>query len=453
MTSLSRQGYSIKKEYYDDKDLNIVKKELTVEVQNHMFDHIEPKIYSLYRENKTKLYLPKYYGLQRFGIPDRNVIGQGETRPNMNFVGTLRDYQVEQVDAFLNACDDPTKMGGIVSIGCGGGKTVIAINIACRLKLKTLFISHKDFLNVQFAERVKMFSPDSSIGIIKQNKIDIENKDFVVGSLQSIAMRDYDADIFKDFGLVIIDEVHHCSAEVFSQALIKTCSPFVLGLSATLNRKDGLRKVFEWFIGKPVIKLINNTDDNDIDVKYYHFTSNNLEYNRIETMFNGKISAVKMLGNVVSYKPRIQFIVEAIKENMTKERQLLVLSERKALLNDIYTLLNNDTDFDYTMGYYIGGMSQTKLNESAKANIILATTHMSSEGLDIPTLNSLILVSPMSDIEQSVGRILRSKVSDRIIKPLIIDIVDNFSIFTTRFNKRKAYYKKKHTLYILFFLK
>ena len=446
MTSLSKQGYSIKKEYYDEKDLNIVRKELTVEVQNHMFDHIEPKKYKLYRENKTKLYLPKYYGLQRFGIPDRNVIGQGETRPNMNFVGSLRDYQIEQVDAFLNACDDPTKMGGIVSIGCGGGKTVIAINIACRLKLKTLFISHKDFLNVQFAERVKMFSPDSSIGIIKQNKIDIENKDFVVGSLQSIAMRDYDHDIFKDFGLVIIDEVHHCSAEVFSQALIKTCSPFVLGLSATLNRKDGLRKVFEWFIGKPVVKLINNTDDNDIDVKYYHFTSNNTEYNRIETMFNGKISAVKMLGNVVSYKPRIQFIVEAIKENMTKERQLLVLSERKALLNDIYTLLNtdgNNTDFDYTIGYYIGGMTQKKLNESAKANIILATTHMSSEGLDIPTLNSLILVSPMSDIEQSVGRILRSKVSDRIIKPLIIDIVDNFSIFINRFNKRKAYYKKK----------
>ena len=443
MTSLSRQGYSIKKEYYDDKDLNIVKNELTVEVQNHMFDHIEPKKYSLYRENKTKLYLPKYYGLQRFGIPDRNVIGQGETRPNMNFVGSLRDYQIEQVDAFLNACDDPIKMGGIVSIGCGGGKTVIAINIACRLKLKTLFISHKDFLNVQFAERVKMFSPDSSIGIIKQNKVDIKNKDFVVGSLQSIAMRDYDPDIFKDFGLVIIDEVHHCSAEVFSQALIKTCSPFVLGLSATLNRKDGLRKVFEWFIGKPVVKLINNTDDNDIDVKYYHFTSNNTEYTRIETMFNGKISAVKMLGNVVSYKPRILFIVEAIKENMTKERQLLVLSERKALLNDIYTLLNNDTDFDYTIGYYIGGMTQKKLNESAKANIILATTHMSSEGLDIPTLNSLILVSPMSDIEQSVGRILRSKVSDRIIKPLIIDIVDSFSIFINRFNKRKAYYKKK----------
>ena len=391
MTSLSRQGYSIKKEHYDEKDLDIVRKELTVEVQNHMFEHLEAKKYSLYQENKNKLYIPKYYGLQRFGIPERNVIGQGETRPNMNFVGSLRDYQLEQVDAFLNACDDPTKMGGIVSIGCGGGKTVIAINIACRLKLKTLFISHKDFLNVQFAERVKMFSPDSSVGIIKQNKIEVEDKDFVVGSLQSIAMRDYDTDIFKDFGLVIIDEVHHCSAEVFSKALIKTCSPFVLGLSATLNRKDGLRKVFEWFIGKPVIKPINNTDDNDIDVIYYHFNANNLEYNKIETMFNGKISAIKMLGNVVTYKPRILFIVEAIKENMNKDRQLLVLSERKLLLTEIYKLLSNIEGFNYTMGYYIGGMSQTKLNESAKANIILATTHMSSEGLDIPTLNSLIL--------------------------------------------------------------
>jgi len=443
MTSLSRQGYSIKKDHYDEKDINIIKKELTVEVQNHMFEHLEAKKYSLYQENKSKLYIPKYYGLQRFGIPERNVIGQGETRPNMNFVGSLRDYQLEQVDAFLNACDDPTKMGGIVSIGCGGGKTVIAINIACRLKLKTLFISHKDFLNVQFAERVKMFSPDSSVGIIKQNKIKVEDKDFVVGSLQSIAMRDYDTDIFKDFGLVIIDEVHHCSAEVFSKALIKTCSPFVLGLSATLNRKDGLRKVFEWFIGIPVIKPINNTDDNDIDVIYYHFNADNLEYNKIETMFNGKISAVKMLGNVVAYKPRILFIVNAIVENMNKDRQLLVLSERKLLLAEIYKLLSNLEGFNYTMGYYIGGMSQTKLNESAKANIILATTHMSSEGLDIPTLNSLILVSPMSDIEQSVGRILRSKVSDRIVKPLIIDIVDNFSIFTNRFNKRKAYYKKK----------
>tara|TARA_Y100000385_G_scaffold204097_1_gene211453 strand:+ start:378 stop:1733 length:1356 start_codon:yes stop_codon:yes gene_type:complete len=443
MTSLSRQGYSIKKEHYDEKDINIIKKELTVEVQNHMFEHLEAKKYSLYQENKSKLYIPKYYGLQRFGIPERNVIGQGETRPNMNFVGSLRDYQIEQVDAFLNACDDPTKMGGIVSIGCGGGKTVIAINIACRLKLKTLFISHKDFLNVQFAERVKMFSPDSSVGIIKQNKIKVEDKDFVVGSLQSIAMRDYDTDIFKDFGLVIIDEVHHCSAEVFSKALIKTCSPFVLGLSATLNRKDGLRKVFEWFIGIPVIKPINNTDDNDIDVIYYHFNADNLEYNKIETMFNGKISAVKMLGNVVAYKPRILFIVNAIIENMNKDRQLLVLSERKLLLAEIYKLLNNLEGFNYTMGYYIGGMSQTKLNESAKANIILATTHMSSEGLDIPSLNSLILVSPMSDIEQSVGRILRSKVSDRIVKPLIIDIVDNFSIFTNRFNKRRAYYKKK----------
>ena len=226
----------------------------------------------------------------------------------MNFVGSLRDYQIEQVDAFLNACDDPTKMGGIVSIGCGGGKTVIAINIACRLKLKTLFISHKDFLNVQFAERVKMFSPDSSVGIIKQNKIKVEDKDFVVGSLQSIAMRDYDTDIFKDFGLVIIDEVHHCSAEVFSKALIKTCSPFVLGLSATLNRKDGLTKVFKWFLGDILYKIAKKENIQCI-VKQIIIKDTDEKYKKEYLLFNGKVNIAKMITNICSYEPRTLEIV------------------------------------------------------------------------------------------------------------------------------------------------
>jgi superfamily II DNA or RNA helicase len=69
---------------------------------------------------------------------------------------------------------------------------------------------------------------------------------------------------------------------------------------------------------------------------------------------------------------------------------------------------------------------------------------MAAEGLDIPSLNTLLFASPISDIEQSIGRILRSKPEDRIITPLVIDIVDDFSIFTTRFNKRLTFYKKKN---------
>ena len=444
MTSLSRQGYSVKKTSFDEKDIESVKRELTVEVKNGMFDNIAPKRYVLYQENDTKLYIPKYYGLQRFGVPDRNVISDGEHRPNMNFIGTLRENQVLQVNAFLEACKDPNKMGGLINLGCGNGKSIIAIAISCILKVKILFVSHKEFLNVQFAERITQFCPEAKIGIIKQNKVDIEDKDFVVGSLQSIAMRDYDPSIFKDFGLVIIDEVHHCAAEVFCRALVKTCSKYTLGLSATLNRKDGLQRVFKWYIGTPVIKLVHNkNDDSDVDVKLYYFNDNNPKYCKIETIYN-KISPVKMLGNVVSYKPRVLFCCKAIIENMSDDRKMIVLSERKALLYDIHKILSETPDFKYTMGFYVGGMTQKKLEESSSTQIILGSNSMLAEGYDNQLLNSIILVSPMGEIEQQIGRILRLQKENRKVKPLVIDIVDNFSIFINRFNKRKAYYSKNN---------
>ena len=442
MTSLSRNGYSIKKSMFKENEISEIKKELTVCVENHMFDFLEPKIYSLYLENENKLYLPKYYGLQKFGIPKRNVIGTGEKRENMTFSGEIRENQLIQINAFMETINDPLKMGGIISIGCGGGKSVIAIYIACLLKLKTLFISHKDFLNVQFAERIKMFSPNSKIGKIKQNIIDIEDKDFVVASLQSIAMKDYPNEIFQDFGLVIIDECHHTSAEVFSQALVKTCSPYTLGLSATLNRKDGLRKVFEWFVGKCVIKPTFKTDDNNVLVKTLKFNDNSLEYSQTLTnKFNNKINAVGMLSQICNFKPRIEFISKVILDNMDKNRKLIILSERKELLKELYELLKNNI---YSIGYYVGGMKQNKLDESATKDIILGTFQLAQEGLDIPSLNMLLFASPISDIEQSVGRILREKPENRIHIPLIIDIVDDFSIFRNRFYKRLNFYKKKN---------
>lgn len=83
--------------------------------------------------------------------------------------------------------------------------TVCAINIACRLKLKTLVVVHKTFLQEQWVERIEQFS-NANIGLIRQKKIDIENKDIVIGMLQSISMKDYDSSVFDKFGLVIYDE-------------------------------------------------------------------------------------------------------------------------------------------------------------------------------------------------------------------------------------------------------
>ena len=96
--------------------------------------------------------------------------------------------------------------GGIISVGCGFGKTVLALYLATRLKKKTLVIVHKTFLLNQWKERIIEYIPTARIGQIQAGVVDVENKDIVIGMLQSISMKDYPDNTFSDFGFTIIDE-------------------------------------------------------------------------------------------------------------------------------------------------------------------------------------------------------------------------------------------------------
>ena len=106
----------------------------------------------------------------------------------------------------------------------------------------------------QWIERINKYYPTAKIGKIQGQVIDIEGKDIVLGMLQSLSMKDYPASMFDSFGFTIIDEVHHISSEVFSCALFKLVTKYMLGLSATMNRKDGTTKVFKMFLGEVIFK-------------------------------------------------------------------------------------------------------------------------------------------------------------------------------------------------------
>jgi hypothetical protein len=92
------------------------------------------------------------------------------------------------------------------------------------------------------------------------------------------------------------------------------------------------------------------------------------------------------------------------------------------------------------VGYYVGGMKQQDLKKSEQKQIVLATYSMASEALDIPSLNAEFLITPKTDIEQSVGRILRAK--HAFADPIIYDIRDAHDVFMKQWRKRKAFYKK-----------
>ena len=440
-TSISINGYGVPKKNNEEL-IKKLRAELTVSPTNNFNSNNTDLVkFAIYTENENRFFIPRYYGLQKFGKPLQDKLHEGVDRPNLIFNGTLREQQLAPVNNFIKCADDPLKRGGIISVPCGFGKTIMSVFIACHYKKKTLFVSHKDFLNQQFLDTVKTFVPDAKIGIIKQSKVDVKDKDFVIASLQSLAMREYDIEIFKEFGLVIIDEVHHLGAEVFSRAFLKLNSPIILGLSATLNRKDGLRKVFEYYIGKSVYKH-KKTEAIDVNVQMHKYFVPDIEYCQPKLLWNGKPNCAAMITNICNYKPRTLMILDLIKNIISKEpgRKFLLLSERRQHLADFEKLILKDKIAD--IGYYVGGMTQNDLDISSTKQIILATYQMAAEGMNIPALNTVIFASPIGDIQQSIGRILREKPSERKYIPLCIDIWDQFSIFIRRGYTRITYYKK-----------
>ena len=436
MKKLSRDGYIILKSDFNSKEIKIIKDELTAKPYTmDDFSNGKEKKFYLYLESPKKLYLPRFYGLNKFGKPDKNKINDGEII-DINFKGGLRKEQMPVFDVSYKQIMDTG--GGIVSLKCGGGKTILALYILSQIRLKTLVVVHKDFLMTQWYDRIGEFIPDAKIGKIQQDTIDIEGKDIVLAMVQSLSMKEYPEDTFESFGLVVFDECHHLGAEVFSKCMAKVQSKYMLGLSATPNRKDGLRKVFEWYIGD-IAYMTKETKDDDAIVNIIKYYDEDQKYSKVETTFNGKPCVPKMINNICNYVERTDLIIKQLLPLYDEGRCILILSDRRNHLLDIETGLKK---YNIECGYYVGGMKPQGLRDAQEKNVILGTFSMASEGMVIPKLNTMILASPKSDIVQSVGRILRQKKETRKFTPLIIDICDEFATFKNQSKKRLAFYNR-----------
>ena len=438
-TILTKRGYAIVKKNFDYKDIANCKKDLMVKPFVNNNDGATAESYPIFLESSKKIYLPKHYGFKHFGEPECIKLTKGE-EISLEFKGTLRPKQIPVVKAFLYTCEHGPFInksnGGIISVPCGWGKTIMALNIIATLSRKTIIIVHKEFLLNQWKERINEFLPNARVGIIQGPKIDIDNKDIVLAMLQSISIKDYDPVVFKNFGLTIVDECHHISAEVFSRSLPKINSYYSLGLSATPKRADGLAKVFYMFLGPSVYKI--DKDDKCVDVRVIMYSDpNNTKYNHEEVNYMGKICMPRMINNVVNNNTRNALVIYLAKDLVKRGRQVIILSDRRNQLKYLHEKLSEITDV--TVGYYVGSMKQKDLKLSEKANIILGTFPMAAEGLDIPTLDAAIFASPKSNIQQSIGRITR-KVHTTL--PIAYDIVDSFSIFPNQYKKRLRLYKK-----------
>jgi superfamily II DNA or RNA helicase len=320
--------------------------------------------------------------------------------------------------------------------------TVMGLNIISRIGTnggkKTIILVHKEFLMNQWIERIADFLPSARVGKIQANKLEIEGKDIVIGMIQTLFTRDFPANTFDSFGLLIIDEVHHIGSEMFSKTLLKIVTPYVLGISATVERKDKLTKVLYMFIGKKIYSEERKQDD-AVVVNAIQYKTADYEFNETEYDFKGLPKYSTMISKICDYGPRTDFVVKVVTDLIElygDKGQVMILSHNRSMLTYLFKAIQYRDIC--TVGFYVGGMKEKDLKDTEEKKVVLATYSMAAEALDIKTLSILIMASPKKDIEQSVGRILRVKHAN----PIVVDIVDSHQLFQNQWQVRKRFYKK-----------
>ena len=437
--------------YLGQKGYTIPKNEITIEDQKKIRNDLTIKPYTpgapggggqtsfpAYRESSNKMYVPHYYGIENYGLPKSYKISEGDNI-NIEFNGSLRENQEVVVKTYIDHVEKCRYGGGLLELPCAYGKTVLSLNIISKLKKKTFIIVHKEFLMNQWIERIEQFLPKAKVGKIQGQIIDIENKDIVIGMLQSLSMKEYPSSLFESFGLTIIDEVHHISSEVFSNSLFKLVTKYMLGLSATMNRKDGTTKVFKMFLGDIVFKGKRDEERNVI-VRAIEYNVNDDDFNNVVTDFRGNPAYSTMISKLCEYNRRSEFILKVLSDMLLENplQQVMILAHNKNVLKYLHDAISHRNIA--SVGYYVGGMKESALKETESKKIVIATYAMAAEALDIKTLTTLIMATPKTDIEQSVGRILREKHSN----PVVVDIVDSHDLFKNQWQKRRKFYCKEN---------
>ena len=348
-------------------------------------------------------------------------------------VVSVEDDGLNRVCDFTIPCGENYIANGIVV-----HNTIWSLELARRLGRRTFILVHKEFFLKQWRKRIEYLIPGAKVGIVRQSKCEFEGKDFVIGMIQSLARDNgekYPSELYKSaFGMVISDEVHRIASATWSVVMPRFSAKYRVGLSATPRRKDGAQDVFLNHIGNVeykakskahvpnLRKLITHSRLKPISRGKYYVSVSNLNSAQILTQLGGDQFRAKDI---------VDDLVLAVKNG----RKVMVVSERIAHLKMMSDMLTNSLfDMDlpfiprvdfYTGEWFTGEVWETTtkghrrgdpkmakrteddLEKAESANVIFATKQMCEEGLDIEALDVVVLSLPMSDVEQTVGRVRR----------------------------------------------
>lgn len=359
------------------------------------------------------------------------------------FHGRLHDTQkIMTKKAYIELCGSGC---ATLVMPTGTGKTVCALYLAMQLGLKPIVLVHKTFLAEQWKSRIaQYFGPDIRVGIVKGNQVDTSSCDIVVGLIQTFVSKQMQLPV--SCGTLIIDEAHHIAAKQFRQIVMKlmTNQQYVLGLSATPTRKDGIdiRPLIGSYITYEDVlpdHIIGSSAPPAVSVHMHMYADQSYTQQNQPLTKWGKISYSELITMVSENDARTAFVCDLIQQHPT--RNILVLSHRRKQCTKLHdTLKSRGLD----VALFVPKAGKHATHDPPASRIIVSTFSYVSEGFDVARLDCVVFATPASNLKQSVGRILRRPDGD----PIVIDICDAWGILNAQTSKRRSYYRgNKYTMY------
>ncbi len=351
-------------------------------------------------------------------------------RAPLAFHGELRDYQREAVDAVL------ASGGGVVVAPTGSGKTMVALGLVARVPTPALLLVHTNVLLRQTAERVRAFL-GTEPSVLGAGSLAVG--DVTVATVQALNRRGVDG-LADRFGLVLLDEAHHCPAYSFRTLLAGFRARYRVGLTATPERKDGLHPVLFDVVG-PVVHAISRPELEESS----SILRPTLVAIETDFRFFYRRNWAALVTSLTRNEARNHLVVETVAA--TLGQRSLVTSERIEHAELLAERLAARLPVRVTCvhGRLPREVIQARLAELAQGDVgvVVATTSLVGEGFDLPDLDTLYVTVPHGSpakAQQLVGRILRP--SPGKAAPRVVDFADvRVPVLRSQWTKRKKVYE------------
>jgi superfamily II DNA or RNA helicase len=368
-----------------------------------------------YRIDNGVIFAPYFYAR---AVLNQLPMTHEKNAEKFKFKGQLRDEQKVVRNEAIKILNEQGSL--IISTHVGFGKSILAAYFACKIQMKTLIIVNRLTLLNQWVDVLNQFVEQPKIHILKPSEIIDWSCDFFIVNAINLSKFGY----MPEIGLVIVDEVHLIVSKILSTCFQYVTPSYLIGLSATPYREDGLDVLLDLYFGKERI-------DRQLHRKHVVY--------QIETGFKpivnkpnprARVDWNDILNQQALDTSRNQLIVEIVSK---LDYNFLILCKRVEQIKILEKMLQ-EKEINVVA---LHGSKQPQPDQEAK--VLIGTIQKLGVGFDAPYLNALIVAA---DIEsyfiQYLGRVFRK----RDIVPRIYDLVDDYSILKKHFNTRKECYLK-----------